>query len=70
MKIHPAVLAAAAAIHREHYTIAFGSATTAARHVEKHPFDPESPTGEDFLREAVAAIAAWEVAQIREAETS
>lgn len=60
MNIHPRLLAVAEAIYFQHLVTAHGSMTSAMRLVESRPFDPDGPDGQDYLREAAAAINAWE----------
>lgn len=62
MNIDPRLIAVAEAIYLQHFATAHGSVPSAMRLVEKRPFDPEGPDGEDYLREAAAAINAWEEA--------
>lgn len=59
MSFDPRLIAVAEAIYLQHFATAHGSVVSAMRLVEKHPFDPEGPDGEDYLREAAAAINAW-----------
>lgn len=55
-----AITHVASALYLEHFVVAHGSRTSAERLVATRPFDPDGPAGQDFLREAVAAINAWE----------
>ena len=60
MDIDPRLIAVAEAIYLQHFITAHGSTASAMRLVERRPCDPEGPDGADYLREAAAAINAWE----------
>lgn len=60
MNADPRLIHVAEAIRLQHFVTALGSTTTAQRVMTDRPFDPEGPEGQDYLREAAAAIKAWE----------